>query len=113
MGSLSEEKPCRRGASRVCRTVPSASAACIATSGGTAQRVRAPCGERLRDGLPGSVVLVIDAAYAEFVDDPAFDDGLALVGDRDNVVVTRTFSKAFGLAALRVGWIYGTAEMIG
>ena len=67
---------------------------------------------RLRDGLPGSVVLVIDAAYAEFVDDPLYDDGLALVGDRDNVVVTRTFSKAFGLAALRVGWIHGTAEMI-
>jgi histidinol-phosphate aminotransferase len=67
---------------------------------------------RLRDGLPGSVVLVIDAAYAEFVDDPAYDDGLALVGDRDNVVVTRTFSKAFGLAALRVGWLHGTAEMI-
>jgi histidinol-phosphate aminotransferase len=59
---------------------------------------------RLRDGLPDSVMLVIDSAYAELVDDPAYDDGLSLVGDRDNVVVTRTFSKAFGLATLRVGW---------
>jgi histidinol-phosphate aminotransferase len=68
---------------------------------------------RLRDGLPSHVVLVLDAAYAEFVDDPAFEDGLSLVGDRENVVVTRTFSKAFGLAALRVGWAYAAPAMAG
>jgi histidinol-phosphate aminotransferase len=63
---------------------------------------------RLRDSLPASVMLVLDAAYAEFVDAPDFDDGLSLVEDRENVIVTRTFSKAFGLAALRVGWAYAS-----
>lgn len=63
----------------------------------------------LRDGLPGHVVLVIDSAYAEFAPGDDYDDGLDLVGERDNVVVTRTFSKAFALAALRVGWAYASS----
>ena len=68
---------------------------------------------RLRDNLPGNVVLVVDSAYCEYVDDPDFSDGLELVEGHDNVIVTRTFSKAWGLAGLRVGWGYGPAEMIG
>jgi histidinol-phosphate aminotransferase len=68
--------------------------------------------ERLHRGLPGDCILVIDGAYAEFVDDPAYTDGLDLARAADNVVVTRTFSKIHGLAALRVGWGYGPAEMI-
>jgi histidinol-phosphate aminotransferase len=67
---------------------------------------------RLRDGLPEHVMLVLDSAYAEFVDDPAYDDGLSLVGERDNLVVTRTLSKAFGLAALRVGWAYASPATV-
>jgi histidinol-phosphate aminotransferase len=61
---------------------------------------------RLRAGLPSHVVLVIDAAYAEFVDDPAYTAGFELVDDSSNVIVTRTFSKAFGLAGTRAGWAY-------
>ncbi len=61
---------------------------------------------RLRDGLPGHVVLVIDSAYAEYVDAPGYSAGHELVAGTDNVVVTRTFSKAYGLAALRVGWAH-------
>jgi len=61
---------------------------------------------RLRDGLPSWVMLVIDSAYAEYVDAADYDDGIGLVADRENVIVTRTFSKAYGLAALRVGWGY-------
>ena len=61
---------------------------------------------RLHAGLPGNVVLVIDGAYAEFVDDPTFSDGIDLARGEANVVVTRTFSKLHGLAALRVGWAY-------
>ncbi|MFO1067957.1 MAG: histidinol-phosphate transaminase [Geminicoccaceae bacterium] len=61
---------------------------------------------RLRDGLPDHVVLVIDSAYAEFAPAESYDDGHGLVGERENVIVTRTFSKAFGLAALRVGWAH-------
>ena len=60
----------------------------------------------LHQGLPADVVLVVDAAYAEFADDPEFDDGLAMARSAENVVVTRTFSKIYGLAALRVGWAY-------
>ena len=60
----------------------------------------------LHQGLPPGVVLVVDAAYAEFADDPAFDDGLDLARTAENVVVTRTFSKIHGLASLRVGWAY-------
>ena len=62
--------------------------------------------QALHDGLPPDVVLVIDGAYAEFADDPAFDDGIDLARGAENVVVTRTFSKIYGLAALRVGWGY-------
>jgi histidinol-phosphate aminotransferase len=57
------------------------------------------------------VILVLDGAYAEFVDDPGFEDGAAMVREFENVVMTRTFSKLHGLAALRVGWAYMPAEM--
>ena len=60
----------------------------------------------LHAGLPPDVVLVVDGAYAEFATDPSFDDGLELARTSQNVVVTRTFSKVYGLAALRVGWAY-------
>jgi histidinol-phosphate aminotransferase len=61
---------------------------------------------RLHEGLPPNVILVIDGAYAEFCSDPGFDVGLDLARQAPNVVVTRTFSKLHGLAALRVGWAY-------
>jgi histidinol-phosphate aminotransferase len=67
---------------------------------------------RLHDALPPSVVLVLDGAYGEFVSDPAFDDGIDLARTAENVVVTHTFSKLHGLAALRVGWGYAPAEII-
>ena len=60
----------------------------------------------LHAALPGDVVLVLDGAYAEFATDPRYDDGLDLARLNDNVVVTRTFSKLHGLAALRIGWAY-------
>ncbi len=60
----------------------------------------------LQAALPARVVLVIDGAYSEFADAPDFSDGLALARKAPNVVVTRTFSKIFGLAALRIGWAY-------
>ena len=66
---------------------------------------------RLHAALPPSVVLCLDGAYAEFCHDPAYEDGMSMVREFDNVVVTRTFSKLHGLAALRVGWAYMPAEM--
>lgn len=62
--------------------------------------------ERLQAGLPDTVLLVIDAAYAEYVQRPDYDPGAKLVSRFDNVVMTRTFSKIYGLAGLRVGWAY-------
>ena len=67
---------------------------------------------RLHAGLPPSVVLVLDGAYAEFCDDPNFDDGFGLARNAPNVVVTRSFSKLHGLASLRVGWGYGPTDLI-
>lgn len=66
---------------------------------------------RLHRGLPDHVLLVIDAAYAEFVDRPDYSWGVELA-DAPNVFLTRTFSKIYGLAALRVGWGYGGAGVI-
>lgn len=61
---------------------------------------------RLADGLPRSTLLVIDAAYAEYVARNDYSPGIELVEAHDNVVMTRTFSKIYGLAGLRVGWAY-------
>ncbi|WP_415921539.1 histidinol-phosphate transaminase [Tateyamaria sp. SN6-1] len=65
---------------------------------------------RLADGLPTSVILVIDGAYTEYSD--GSDGGLSLAETRDNVLMTRTFSKIYGLGGLRVGWGYGARAMI-
>ncbi|WP_295695536.1 histidinol-phosphate transaminase [uncultured Maricaulis sp.] len=67
---------------------------------------------RLRDGLPTSTLLVLDAAYAEFVHNPDYEAGIELARERDDVVVTRTFSKIHGLAALRLGWAYAQKPII-
>lgn len=67
---------------------------------------------RLQAGLPPSVVLLIDAAYCEFATDPAFSNGMELVWEFENVIVTRTFSKLHGLAALRVGWAFAPEPII-
>ncbi len=62
--------------------------------------------KRLRDGLPETVLLVIDAAYAEFVTHDDYDAGIELVDGGENVVMTRTFSKIYALGGLRLGWAY-------
>ncbi len=68
---------------------------------------------RLRAGLRPDVLLVIDAAYAEYVTDPAYDPGVALVdGAGGNTVMTRTFSKIFGLGGARLGWAYAPAGVV-
>ena len=66
---------------------------------------------RLHAGLPADVLLVIDAAYAEFVSAADYTSGQELAQAHANVVMTRTFSKLFGLAALRVGWMLAGAEV--
>lgn len=68
--------------------------------------------KRLHAGLSGDVLLVLDAAYAEYVRRNDYASGLELAAEAENVVMTRTFSKIFGLAGLRVGWAYGAAAII-
>ena len=67
---------------------------------------------RLWGGLPEHVVLVVDSAYAEYVTAADYDPGLELAGMAPNVVMTRTFSKAYGLAALRLGWAYAAPSIV-
>jgi histidinol-phosphate aminotransferase len=67
---------------------------------------------RLRAGLRADILLVIDAAYAEYVEAPDYDPGTKLVDAGDNTVMLRTFSKVYGLAGLRVGWGYAPAGVI-
>lgn len=65
---------------------------------------------RLAAGMPPQAILVLDGAYAEYV--AGYDGGASLVESRDNVIMTRTFSKIFGLGGLRIGWGYGPQHII-
>ena len=67
---------------------------------------------RLHAGLPPHVMLVVDQAYAEYIETEDDDQGLEMARTLPNVVVTRTFSKIYGLAAERIGWGYGSAEAV-
>lgn len=67
---------------------------------------------RLHAALPKHVVLVLDGAYAEYVEKDDYSPGIELVDAAENVVMTRTFSKIYALSALRLGWAYGSAPII-
>ena len=62
--------------------------------------------KKLREGLPSKCLLVIDSAYSEYVTKKDYSDGLSYAKTRDDIIVTKTFSKIFGMAALRLGWAY-------
>ena len=66
---------------------------------------------RLHAGLPPSVLLVIDAAYSEFVQRNDYDPGTELVDEAENVVMTRTFSKIYAMGGMRLGWTYSSATV--
>ncbi|MEI7710645.1 MAG: histidinol-phosphate transaminase [Rhodospirillales bacterium] len=68
--------------------------------------------ERFRAKLPQHVLLVIDAAYAEYVTRDDYDPGIKLVDATDNTVMTRTFSKVFGLGGMRIGWCYAPPAVV-
>lgn len=67
---------------------------------------------RLHSALPGDVLLVLDCAYEEYVDAPDYEPGRALAREADNVIVSHTFSKIYGLAGARVGWAYGHPDIV-
>ena len=62
--------------------------------------------------IPKRIIVVIDGAYAEYVEDTRFSDSLSLIKQFPNLIVTRTFSKIYGLAGLRIGWGYGSKKII-
>jgi histidinol-phosphate aminotransferase len=68
--------------------------------------------KRLHRELPPHVLLVIDAAYAEYVRRNDYEAGIELVATNENVVMLRTFSKIHGLAAARLGWLYGPLHVV-
>jgi len=68
--------------------------------------------QRLHASLPDHILLLIDSAYAEYVTAEDYDSGIGLVGSADNVVMTRTFSKIYGLSGLRIGWAYCPGDVI-
>lgn len=68
--------------------------------------------ERLRAGLPDHVLLVLDAAYCEYVSNNDYEPGINLVDGSDNILMLRTFSKIYGLGGLRIGWCYGPEMVI-
>jgi histidinol-phosphate aminotransferase len=68
--------------------------------------------KRLHKSLPPHVLLVLDAAYAEYVRRNDYESGIELVATSENVVMCRTFSKIYGLAALRLGWMYGPGHVV-
>ncbi len=78
----------------------------------TGTAVPAAAVDQLLDTVPDDVLVVLDEAYREFVDDPAVGDGLDQLARRANVVVLRTMSKAYGLAGLRVGYAVGPRATI-
>lgn len=68
--------------------------------------------KRLHDGLPKNVILAIDDAYCEYATAADYSDGSELVTGSKNVVMLRTFSKIYGLSALRLGWAYAPSNII-
>jgi histidinol-phosphate aminotransferase len=68
--------------------------------------------KRLRVALPPNVLLVLDAAYSDYVSRNDYELGIELVATTDNTVMTHTFSKIHGLAALRVGWMFAPAHIV-
>lgn len=67
---------------------------------------------RLHAGLPPRVLLVLDAAYADYVRRNDYESGIELAATAENVVMARTFSKIYGLAGLRIGWCYAPAQVV-
>ena len=68
--------------------------------------------KRLQAGLRGDILLVLDAAYGEYVTRNDYEAGIELVSSSENVVMTRTFSKIYGLAGARIGWMYAPLQVI-
>ncbi|MSP21235.1 MAG: histidinol-phosphate transaminase [Alphaproteobacteria bacterium] len=101
------EKACRVDVdAMLARVTPRTRIVFVANPNSTGTYLPASEVDRLRRGLAPDVLLVLDAAYAEYVEAPDYDAGIAQVRANAGTVMTRTFSKAFGLAGVRLGWAF-------
>ena len=66
---------------------------------------------KLMSSIPKNIIVVIDGAYAEYVDSNDYDNDFSLVKEYNNIIITRTFSKAYGLAGIRLGWCYSSPKV--
>lgn len=109
-----KEKDCRVDVDAILAAVTDKTKLVFIANPGNPTGTYVPASEirRLHAGLPKNVILVLDAAYAEYVRAHDFEAGIELVSSSHNVVMSRTFSKAYGLAALRIGWMYGPADIL-
>lgn len=65
----------------------------------------------LMSKVPKNIIVVIDEAYAEYVEEEDYDAGFSLIKEHDNIIITRTFSKVYGLAGIRLGWCYSSPKV--
>ncbi|MCX8999194.1 histidinol-phosphate transaminase [Rhizobiaceae bacterium BDR2-2] len=109
-----KERDCRVDVDAILAAVTDRTRAVFIANPGNPTGTYVPVAEirRLHAALPPHVLLVLDAAYAEYVRRNDYEAGLELVSSCQNVVMTRTFSKAYGLAALRLGWLYAPEHVI-
>lgn len=109
-----KEKDCRVDVDAILAAVTERTKAVFIANPGNPTGTYVPLAEirRLQASLPPHVLLVLDAAYAEYVRRNDYEAGLELVSSCQNVVMTRTFSKVYGLAALRLGWLYAPEHII-
>ena len=66
---------------------------------------------KLMNSISKNIIVVIDGAYVEYVQKDDYDKGFSLTDEYENIILTRTFSKTYGLAALRVGWCYTSQKI--
>src|SRR5690606_10935011 len=109
-----KEKDCRVDVDAILAAVTEKTRIVFIANPGNPTGTYVPVSEirRLHAGLPKNVILVLDAAYAEYVPASDYEAGIELVSGNSNVVMTRTFSKIYGLAALRIGWMYAPIDVI-
>lgn len=108
------EKDCRVDVDAILAAVTERTKVVFIANPGNPTGTYVPVSEirRLQTALPAHVLLVLDAAYAEYVRRNDYEAGLELVSTCQNVVMTRTFSKVYGLASLRLGWLYAPEAII-
>ncbi|RCL00859.1 MAG: histidinol-phosphate aminotransferase [Candidatus Tokpelaia sp. JSC189] len=109
-----KEKNCRLDVDNILAAISSRTRIVFIANPGNPTGTYLPANEirRLHAGLPKNVLLVLDGAYAEYVQTSDYEAGVEFISTYENIVMTRTFSKIHGLAGLRIGWMYAPLHVI-